>query len=451
MQYKYLNGPNWFYVEVNPDGTDIDNRNWSPMDTVYRWMNMLVPDMTRIYYDDIVTSTDGNFTLTIKSATNQQRTAISYQFEVMYDPAIIQYSGFSTAGTLSEFGDIVVNAASTWNKIYISYMTTQPFNVTGDLVKLNFNVVGNSGNTQTQCWINQFFYDNNQIWDTRSGNIRIESFMLGDIDGNYDVQAYDAALTLQYSVGMDPLPMMDPLPWDNVRIKAANVDGVEGITANDASLILQYSAYMIDSFGTQPGDSTVALKAPVDKAASVVIVRDKDNLIFKSYGKLVGLNLFIKNELDAFGEPVIANNMNMSAVNIKQGMYAVGLAATNAPEEGSTIMTIPLLREIPDEFLFDLIVNADRISLASEANTGFTSIEDAGISLYPNPVVDVMHLNNLTLGSRIEIYDISGRKVINRQVRDIQEQLDLSALSNGVYTISILNETTHAVSKFMKK
>ena len=454
MGYKYLNGPAWEFVEVNNDGLELPNRSWTPLDTVQGWKMLFIPEMTRIYYDDIFTTYGENITVTIKSASNAGQadggTAISYEFELNYDPDILQYTGYETAGTLSATGDIVVNATTSWNKIYISYMTTQPFSIVGDLIKLNFEVVNNSGYTNTQCWINNFYFDDRHIWDTRSGNINIESFMLGDIDGNYDVQAYDAALTLQYSVGMDPLPMLDPHPWESSRLNAANVDGVDGITANDASLILQYSAYMIDSFDAQHPDSGI-LRAPAAIGASVAIVREKDQLIFKSFGKLVGLNLFIDKELDAFGVPEISNYINMSAINMNDNVYAVGLAATVAPAEGSTIMTIPLLRDIPDEFLFNLIVNADRISLVSEANTDLTSIEEAGISLYPNPVVDVMHLNHLIVGSRIEIFDISGRMVLSQQVSNIEERINLSELSKGVYTISVLNETIHAVSKFFKK
>ncbi|MEA4937521.1 MAG: T9SS type A sorting domain-containing protein [Paludibacter sp.] len=456
-EYKYLNGPNWTFVEVDANGNDVANRKWTPVDTVQRWMNMFMPEMTKIYYDDIVTSYGENITVTIKSATTTNQmgggtgTAISYEFELSYDPNILQYTGYETAGTLSAQGNIVVNATTSWNKIYVSYMTTQPFPTIGDLLKLNFKVLHNSGYSHTQCWINEFYYDNRHIWDTRSGDISIQSFMPGDVDGNYDVQAYDAALTLQYSVGMDPLPMFDPLPWESWRVNAANVDGIEGITANDASLILQYSAYLIGSFGPQPGDSSVTMRVPAQKSAYVTIIREKDQLIFKSFGKLVGFNLFINEELDAFGTPVIADNINMSAVNIKENIYAVGLAATSAPAEGSTIMTIPLLRDIPEKFAFNLIVNADKISMISEAQTGIVSIEEAGIKLYPNPVVDLIHLNNLTVGSRISISDISGRMVLNQQVGTTEEKIDMSALANGIYTLSILNETTHAVTKFIKK
>ncbi len=449
MQYKYLNGPDSSFVEVNADGTEIDNRNWNPVDTVRRWMNMHIPDMTRIYYDDLVTAVGEEFSLTIKSATNQQLTAISYQFELYYDPNILEFTGFSTTGTLSESGDIVVNSTSFRNRIYISYMTTQPFNVNGDLVKLNFRVANNPAYNYTQCWIGEFYYDDNQIWNTQSGNIYIESFMLGDVDGNYRIQAYDAALTLQYSVGMDPLPAIAPRPWTGWRLKAADVDGVAGITANDAALILRYSAYIITSFDGHDPDSG-SVRAPANKLAQVEIVRDQDMLYFKSYGNLIGFNLFIAQELDAFGAPVISNDVSMSAVNVGSDIYAVGLATLEPFADGTTFMTIPLLREISSDFEYKMFVNSEEVDVKAYAQTGVSSLADAGISMHPNPVKDMIHLNNLKDGSRIRVYDISGRMVLSTETFASFERIDVSGLASGIYSISILNNNTNAVSKFIK-
>ena len=70
----------------------------------------------------------------------------------------------------------------------------------------------------------------------------------GDVDDDGTIFAYDAALTLQYSVGIDPLPTIDPIPWENWRDTTANVDGVGEVTANDAGMILQYSTGLISSF-----------------------------------------------------------------------------------------------------------------------------------------------------------------------------------------------------------
>lgn len=70
----------------------------------------------------------------------------------------------------------------------------------------------------------------------------------GDIDENMEVDSYDAALLLQYIVGYDPLPELDPIPWEDERIERADTDGDDTITAYDAALILRFAVGIINQF-----------------------------------------------------------------------------------------------------------------------------------------------------------------------------------------------------------
>lgn len=69
----------------------------------------------------------------------------------------------------------------------------------------------------------------------------------GDIDDNGSVESFDAALILQYFVGIDPVPYA-PLPWNNELQLRADVDGNTFIEAYDSSLIMRYALGMITSF-----------------------------------------------------------------------------------------------------------------------------------------------------------------------------------------------------------
>ena len=76
----------------------------------------------------------------------------------------------------------------------------------------------------------------------------LQAIGYGDLDENGSVESYDAALLLQYVVGIDPLPELDPLPWDTARIIAADVDGSQELDSYDVSLILQYFVCIIGQF-----------------------------------------------------------------------------------------------------------------------------------------------------------------------------------------------------------
>lgn len=449
MEYKYFNGPNWSFEEVSITGQPLDNRTWTPLDQVAAWSNMIAPEQTRIFYDDIHTSTGEDIAIDIRISSNQPRQAIAYQFEFHFDASTLEYTGYTTQGTVANSGEVVVNSTKDVGVLYISFMTTQAFDIINSLIKLNFKVVNNYSYNQTSAWFYEFYLDDQQIHGYNPGTIFIANFMLGDVDANQRVQAYDAALTLQYSVGMDPLPTIAPRPWEGWRLNAADVDGVAGITANDAAMILQYSAYLITSFdGDEPDSGSV--RAPANKLAQVEIVRDQNMLYFKSYGNLVGFNLFIAQDLDAFGVPVISNEVSMKAVNVGSDIYAVGLAKLQPFADGTTFMTIPLIREISSDFEYKMFVNSDEVDVKAYAQTGVSSLADAGISLHPNPVKDIIRLNNLKDGSLIRVYDISGRMVLSTETFASFESIDVRGLANGIYSISILNNGSNAVSKFIK-
>lgn len=451
MQYKYLNGPDWSFEEVDATGRPIQNRKWTPVDVVEAWATNVNPDDTRIYYQDVHTTTGADISLDIKMSSNQINQAIAYQFELHFDLNTLEYIGYTAQGTVTETGSVEVNSTKDPGILYVSFMTSEPFAVNNTLIKLNFKVVNTNHNNQTSVWFNQCFIDNQEVYNYNPGTIFIDYIMKGDVDGNLRVQAYDAALTLQYSVGKDPIPAVAPRPWENWRLQAADVDGVPGITANDAAMILQYSAYIIDSFDGDNPVTSGAMRAPGATITDVEVVREQQNLVFKSYGNLVGFNLYIDKDMDAFGTPVISENINMSAVNIGEKVYAIGLAALEPMPEGVTFLTIPMLRDVPADFTFRMFVNSNEISRIAEAQTGIKSLADAGITLYPNPVRDMIRLNNLTEGAIIRISDISGRTVIQREVNSDSDRIDVSLLSSGIYSIAIIQNKATAVSKFIKQ
>lgn len=88
--------------------------------------------------------------------------------------------------------------------------------------------------------------------------------LYGDVDFNGTVQSFDAANTLRYSIGINPFPDVDPLPWSNERTMVADVDGNGLVQAYDASLILQYVVELIDSLPVIPGTAKQQIASTTD-------------------------------------------------------------------------------------------------------------------------------------------------------------------------------------------
>ena len=71
--------------------------------------------------------------------------------------------------------------------------------------------------------------------------------VLGDIDYNGQIEAFDASMIMRYCVGYEP-GISAPLPWGAARRYFADVDGTEELTSYDAALILQYFVGIITEF-----------------------------------------------------------------------------------------------------------------------------------------------------------------------------------------------------------
>jgi hypothetical protein len=269
---------------------------------------------------------------------------------------------------------------------------------------------------------------------TQNPSFTVLPTLFGDIDTNTFVRAYDAALALQYSVGLNPLPTMDPLPWSNWRMAVANVDTVGSVTANDASLILQHSAKLISSF---PAD---AKKRGGDAPVATVTVKQEGNkLVFRAKGTLYAFNVFMKDNINLLGQPEVTNKNAMVATNINATTFNVGLASTTPFAENEPFLVIPILTSDNLQGTMDAVVNAQEKALAYGAAAGITTIDKEVIIVYPNPTKDLVTLNNAQ-GNTLRIVDAQGKEVYNALVTNAKTEISLKSFGKaGVYILHVVD------------
>ncbi|WP_294294830.1 T9SS type A sorting domain-containing protein [uncultured Chryseobacterium sp.] len=72
-------------------------------------------------------------------------------------------------------------------------------------------------------------------------------------------------------------------------------------------------------------------------------------------------------------------------------------------------------------------------------NSGFLGTREnilkKPLSIYPNPVKDMLNLEGVPKNSAVKIYDLSGRKVLEAYSEDTKLKIDISRLSKGTYMI----------------
>ena len=73
--------------------------------------------------------------------------------------------------------------------------------------------------------------------------------------------------------------------------------------------------------------------------------------------------------------------------------------------------------------------------------------EAGQVSIYPNPVDDMLHIDGVTTGTSITLYDMTGRLVLSDRAYGGAMTFDMSALKRGVYLCRIQNRTYKIVKR----
>jgi hypothetical protein len=402
-------------------------------------------EIQSLYFENAYNLSFANQTITIGKTIELQintneltinNNVISYQFDYNYDYTKLEYIGNSLTGTLGDVGILQVN--STIGKLSIGWARATKIIGTGAIIKLQFKSLATGTTTPT---ITNAKFNETIISSISNGTIT-STILYGDISGNGEVSAYDAALALQYSIGLDPLPTIDPLPWETWRLTVANVDGQSGVTANDATEILKYTVGAITRF-------TVGKKRGTTDNAEISVKMENGNIVFRSTGDLFGLNVFVNENKNLLGIPQFLNANMLSATNISGTNYAIGLATPNAPKEGEIFMKIPFKSGQNSNITFDMIVNETRKQVTIGLTTGIVEIGDKNISVFPNPANDILYINGLSQNTKVSIYDIFGKMVFSKQITN--NQIELNGFQSGVFSIKMENSKGIVTRKFVKK
>jgi len=80
----------------------------------------------------------------------------------------------------------------------------------------------------------------------------------------------------------------------------------------------------------------------------------------------------------------------------------------------------------------------------------FDTYNEFTYSMYPNPVLNVLNIDNTADVSQIDVFDATGRMVRTVEVSSSKVTIDVADLETGVYIVNVHNEKGAASSKFIK-
>jgi len=200
--------------------------------------------------------------------------------------------------------------------------------------------------------------------------------LLGDVSGNWEVTAFDAALLLQNVVGMLTLP---DAAWPCFLLEVADVSGNGLISAYDAALIMRYTIDLIPSFPAEGGSPRPAQS---ERTLSIGPAEHEDSALVVPL-TLDDMEGVVSGEIEITFDPTKVKRIEviqgeatsgyMFASNVVGDKLLMAFAAAEAGTGSGAIAEIRLILVGPYEDLSDLLV-LDRVNL----NDGEIAVQMVG-------------------------------------------------------------------------
>jgi hypothetical protein len=361
----------------------------------------------------------------------------AFQFEMKYDTLRMVYKDYSTNNLMTSGGSVAINS-NVKGILKVGYMSDNTLSGEGTLINLRFKI-RNSGIVQPE--FKRFLYNAYDLINFNHGAIEVIAY--GDVDYNQEVQSYDASMVLINSVGLNPLPEEDPFPWEDLRNDVSDVDASSNLTAVDAGLILRKSVDLIDKFPIEvPAPAPIKQKTAVENAemTDVIVTLENNQLLFKSYGDLIGMNVDIKGEISILEMPRVHASF-IQARNINDTEYKVALAAANVLPDGTIIMTIPLKNELHDDLELTMNINGlEKVMKINSFATNIETIKDDYSPVYLNPITGELIIKNPDKVYSIDVFTVSGIKILSQSVNS-EGIVRPGSLVDGMYLVVLTGKT----------
>lgn len=84
------------------------------------------------------------------------------------------------------------------------------------------------------------------------------------------------------------------------------------------------------------------------------------------------------------------------------------------------------------------------------ASLGTDNVQNSKVSVYPNPVHEVLYFKNADKVNSVEVYNMVGQKVLSTTAI-AKDGLDVSKLSKGAYVVKVQTGTQTESVKLLKK
>ena len=189
--------------------------------------------------------------------------------------------------------------------------------------------------------------------------------------------------------------------------------------------------------GIQEAWGTYSMSRPANDRTDPLIVR---------FNKETGTVTGIHDVLGSYGQEdhftAIATDVDG---NIVLGGFINQQLFTSATDNVATISNAAGSSK-SDFFFAKLATSATCTSLSVEETAA-----EAGLQFYPNPVQDLLNIKSKTKLQSFEVYSSTGQTIQRGSLQNTDAQINMSALTTGIYYVKVKTEKAVVTEKVIKK
>ncbi|MBW2937748.1 T9SS type A sorting domain-containing protein [Aureisphaera sp. CAU 1614] len=92
-----------------------------------------------------------------------------------------------------------------------------------------------------------------------------------------------------------------------------------------------------------------------------------------------------------------------------------------------------------------------QLQISCEDILGTNTFENKAITIFPNPVENILHISAINNIDNIYVYDITGAEIFSKAISNSNFEIDFSSFSNGVYFVKTVANNTVESFKVIKE
>ena len=297
-------------------------------------------------------------------------------------------------------------------------------------------------------------FNTTNVDSTVSGDLIFSPVLIGDSDDSGSITAYDAAIVLNKSIGVEILDDYSDKEWEEWRSYVSDTDKDGKILAIDATYILQKVVGLIEEFPTN-----------TQSVESVIIEVSDKGLKIIAPEEIQSLNVSIqRNEGFKIKEPIIYWE-NSTTANYSNGTFDLAIASSGSLS--GEILEIPMDVFTSDDINFEVITYSNNtkqihsvVVNSKIVNSELQEILPKTYGLnqnYPNPFNPSTRIHYALPEATevtLEVFNSVGQKV--RELVNGQKSagyhtatFDASGLSSGVYLYKLTTPSFTETKKML--